>query len=58
MALATLRWLTGRSPVSLLCLILPKGVMNSEMKEKFCLKAALYQQPAILKEIMIYKHTL
>lgn len=35
MALAILRWLTGRSPVLSECLILPMGVMKSEMREKF-----------------------
>lgn len=35
-ALAIFLWLTGRSPVSLECLMRPIGVMNSAMIEKFC----------------------
>ena len=35
MVRAIFRWFTGRNPVSSLCLIRPKGVMYSEMTEKF-----------------------
>lgn len=35
MAFVILLWLTGLSPVSLECMICPKGVMNSETMAKF-----------------------
>ena len=35
-ALAIFLWFTGLSLVSTLCLMRPKGVMKSEMTEKFC----------------------
>lgn len=36
MAFAIFRWLTGRNPVVLRCLMRPMGVMYSDIIEKFC----------------------